>query len=107
MKINDASRHAALPLLSFNSFLIQEHLRSDEARDVFQQGFEEKVSKLEAGVRSLTERRSSLADTDHPLSKGALLLQPPTLPVMSISCLIKYYLVINLHNVDKVNHDYC
>lgn len=106
MKINDASRHAALPLLSFNSFLIQEHLRSDEARDVFQQGFEEKVSKLEAGVRSLRER-SSLADTDHPLSRGALLLQSPTLPVMSISCLIKYYLVINLHNVDKVNHDYC
>lgn len=102
MKINDASRHAALPLLSFNSFLIQEHLRSDEARDVFQQGFEEKVSKLEAGVRSL-----SLTDTDHPLGKGALLLQSPTLPVMSISCLIKYCLVINLHNVDKVNHDCC
>lgn len=77
MKINDASRNTARPLLSSNSFLIQEHLRCDEARDIFlcfQQEFDEKVSKLEAGVRSLTKRRSSLADTDHPVHKGGLLL---------------------------------
>lgn len=80
MKINDASRHAALPLLSFNSFLIQEHLRSDEARDVFlrfQQGFAEKVSKLEAGVRSLTKRRRPLGDTDHPVDKRVLFATVP------------------------------
>lgn len=80
MKINDASRHAVLPLLSFNSFLIQEHLRSDEARDVFlrfRQGFDEKVSKLEAGVRSLTERRSPLGDTDHPVDKRAIFAALP------------------------------
>lgn len=35
MKTNDASRDAAHPLLSFNSFLIQEHLRRDEGRGVF------------------------------------------------------------------------
>lgn len=69
MKTNDAAR----PLLSFNSFLIQEHLRRDEGRDVFvcfQQEFDEKVSKLEAGVGSLTKRRSSLAGTEHPVHKG-------------------------------------
>lgn len=36
--------------------------------------FGEKVSKLEAGVGSLTTRRSSLVDTDHPVHKGGLLL---------------------------------
>lgn len=60
MKTNDAAH----PLLSFNSFLIQEHLRRDElggveGRDVFscfQQEFDEKVCKLEAGVGSLRKR---------------------------------------------------
>lgn len=67
MKTNDASRDAARPLLSFNSFLIQEHLRRDERRDVFvrfQQEFDEKVSKLEAGVG---------------FDKGGLLAQPVSL----------------------------
>lgn len=74
MKTNDTSRHAARLLLSFNSFLIQEHLRRDEGRDVFlcfQQEFDEKVSKLEAGVGSLTKRRTLLGDTDHPVTKEA------------------------------------
>lgn len=79
MKTNDAAGDAAHPLLSFNSFLIQEHLRRDErgveGRDVFsrfQQEFDEKVSKLEAGVGSLTRRSSSLADRGRPLHQGGL-----------------------------------
>lgn len=62
MKINDASLNAVRPLLSFNSFLIQEHLRRGEVQDVFlgfQQEFDEKVPKLKAGVWSLTKKRSS------------------------------------------------
>lgn len=58
MKTNEASRDAAQSLFSFNSFLIQEHLCRDERRDIFvrfQQEFDEKVSKLKAGVGRLTK----------------------------------------------------